>query len=84
MESIMRNQATAAQVKRCEDATQNPLTGNAWPDSHKDLLRVRRSLPVYGRYQDILDAYHKSQVMILSSETGSGKSTQVPPASCPR
>ncbi|KAL5090446.1 hypothetical protein Trisim1_004346 [Trichoderma cf. simile WF8] len=59
MESIARNQATAAQIQRLEDAAQNPLTGKAWP-------------------QEVLDNYHKSQVMILSSETGSGKSTQVP------
>src|SRR6266566_3887497 len=78
MESIGRNQASAAQVKRLEDGTQNPLTGGVWPDGHQNNLQVRRRLPVYGRYQEILDAYHKSQVMILSSETGSGKSTQVP------
>lgn len=78
MESILRNEATAVQVQRLEDATQNPLTGNAWPTSHESVLQIRRRLPVYGRYQEILDVYHKSQVMILSSETGSGKSTQVP------
>ncbi|KAM0259567.1 hypothetical protein ACHAQJ_003293 [Trichoderma viride] len=78
MESIARNQATAAQIQRLEDAAQNPLTGKEWPQGHHLLLRDRRQLPVYGRYQEILDNYHKSQVMILSSETGSGKSTQVP------
>ncbi|KAK7418465.1 hypothetical protein QQX98_003957 [Neonectria punicea] len=78
MESIVRNQATAAQVQRLEDAIQNPLTGNSWPYGHDNILQGRRRLPVYGRYQEILDKYHQSQVMILSSETGSGKSTQVP------
>src|SRR6266699_1032672 len=78
MESIVRNQATAAQIQRFENATQNPLTGKEWPDSHDNILQGRRRLPVYGRYQEILDAYHQSQVMILSSEIGSGKSTQVP------
>lgn len=78
METIARNQATAAQIQRLEDAAQNPLTGKAWPQGHQSILQGRRQLPVYGRYQEILDNYHKSQVVILSSETGSGKSTQVP------
>ncbi|GKT66321.1 pre-mRNA splicing factor ATP-dependent RNA helicase PRP43 [Colletotrichum tofieldiae] len=78
MDSVLRNQATAAKIQLLEDATQNPMTGNAWPRGHDIILQGRRRLPVYGRYQDILDKYHQSQVMILSSETGSGKSTQVP------
>lgn len=78
MESISRNQATVAKIQRLEDAPSNPLTGKAWPSGHEDLLKGRRRLPVYGRYDEILDKYHQSQVVILSSETGSGKSTQVP------
>ncbi|EHK17761.1 uncharacterized protein TRIVIDRAFT_226707 [Trichoderma virens Gv29-8] len=78
MESIARNQLTVAQVQHLEDANQNPLTGKSWPQDHEGILQGRRRLPVYGRYQEILDNYHQSQVMILSSETGSGKSTQVP------
>ncbi|KAH6972541.1 hypothetical protein BKA56DRAFT_436969, partial [Ilyonectria sp. MPI-CAGE-AT-0026] len=75
---IVRNEAAAAQVQHLEDAARNPLTGNAWPHGHDKILQGRRRLPVYGRYQEILDKYHQSQVMILSSETGLGKSTQVP------
>ncbi|KAH8122227.1 P-loop containing nucleoside triphosphate hydrolase protein [Trichoderma asperelloides] len=78
MESIARNQATIAQVQRLEDAPLNPLTGNVWPSNHDDILQGRRRLPVYDHYQEILDKYHRSQVVILSSETGSGKSTQIP------
>lgn len=78
MEYIARNQATVAQIQHLEDAPLNPLTGIAWPSGHGDLLQARRRLPVYGRHQEILDTYHQSQVMILSSETGTGKSTQVP------
>ncbi|KAK4067517.1 hypothetical protein Trihar35433_6077 [Trichoderma harzianum] len=78
MESIARNQATAAQIQRLEDAAQNPLTGKAWPQGHQNILQGCRQLPVYGRYQEVLDNYHKSYVMILLSETGFGKSTQVP------
>ncbi|GKT97713.1 LOW QUALITY PROTEIN: pre-mRNA splicing factor ATP-dependent RNA helicase PRP43 [Colletotrichum tofieldiae] len=31
MDSVLRNQATAAKIQLLEDATQNPMTGNAWP-----------------------------------------------------
>ncbi|KAL6802254.1 hypothetical protein J3E68DRAFT_447952 [Trichoderma sp. SZMC 28012] len=71
MEPIARNQATAAQIQSLEDAAQNPLTGKSSPQGHRNILQGRRQLPVYGRYQEILDNYHKSQVMILSSESGS-------------
>ena len=78
MESITRNQATVAQIQRLEDATPNPLTGAAWPEGHDDILQGRRKLPVYERFGEILETYHQNQVFILASETGSGKSTQIP------
>ena len=56
------------------------MTGKAWPNGHKSILQGRRKLPVYKRLGEILDVYHQNQVFILSSETGSGKSTQVPQA----
>ncbi|KAM3436086.1 hypothetical protein MY4824_004564 [Beauveria thailandica] len=62
--NIARNQATMADIQRLEDA-----------DS---LLENRRKLPVYGSAAQLLEMYHENQVIILSSETGSGKSTQVP------
>ncbi|KAH8688305.1 hypothetical protein BGZ61DRAFT_40940 [Ilyonectria robusta] len=41
--------------------------GNAFP------LPDRRKLPVSGRRQDFLDVYHKTQVVVLSSDAGSGR-----------
>jgi len=35
-------------------------------------------LPVYAKKKEFLDAYKKSQVIILQSSAGSGKSTQIP------
>lgn len=46
MESIVRNEAIAAQVHHLEDAAQNPLTGNAWPHGHDKILQDRRRLLV--------------------------------------
>ncbi|CAH0034428.1 unnamed protein product, partial [Clonostachys rhizophaga] len=78
MDSIIRNQTTFAQIWALEEATRNPLTGIERPAGYDAMLQSRRLLPVHERYSEILDAYQQSQIMILSSETGSGKSTQVP------
>ena len=77
MESIKRNQATLAKIQELEDGPVNPLTGKKWPRGHKQLKENIRRLPVYGSADAILSAYHGNNVFVLSSGTGSGKSTQV-------
>ncbi|VUC23840.1 unnamed protein product [Clonostachys rosea] len=72
------NEVTAADIRRLEDAPTNPWTGEPWPQEAKALLEGRRKLPVYEKFDEILKAYHDKQVFVLSSETASGKSTQVP------
>ncbi|TKA75548.1 hypothetical protein B0A55_03543, partial [Friedmanniomyces simplex] len=42
------------------------------------LLDSRKQLPIWQRQKDIRDALRDHDVLILSGETGSGKSTQVP------
>lgn len=41
-------------------------------------IEQRRNLPAWARMNDILNTIHKSQVVVISGETGCGKSTQVP------
>ena len=45
---------------------------------HKQLLGVRRALPVFNHREQVLDRVHKDSMVIVAGETGSGKSTQVP------
>ncbi|KXJ91461.1 P-loop containing nucleoside triphosphate hydrolase protein [Microdochium bolleyi] len=45
---------------------------------YHSLRPLRQQLPIYSKHQEFLDAYHSSQVLILSSDTGSGKTTQIP------
>lgn len=52
------------------------------PPSHKgaayeDIQTSRRKLPAYARQQDILQAINNNQVVVISGETGCGKTTQV-------
>ena len=42
------------------------------------LLETRKQLPIWQRQKDIRDALRDHDVLVLSGETGSGKSTQVP------
>nr|KAG5698958.1 hypothetical protein BaRGS_024879 [Batillaria attramentaria] len=44
---------------------------------HQELLKTRRELPVFQFRQSVLDHVHKSNVVVVAGETGSGKSTQV-------
>lgn len=78
MDGIARNQATMAVIRALEDGAVNPITATAWPKDHDNLLQGRRALPVYQQFEQILDSYHQHQVFVLTGETGSGKSTQIP------
>jgi ATP-dependent RNA helicase DHX57 len=42
------------------------------------MLQYRRKLPAWGLMNDILNTVQQSQVVVISGETGCGKSTQVP------
>lgn len=46
--------------------------------SFKNMMKTRQSLPAWSKCNDILDAIERSQVVVISGETGCGKSTQVP------
>lgn len=46
--------------------------------SFRHMVRSRMNLPVWGYKQDILDTLKGHQAIIICSETGSGKSTQIP------
>lgn len=46
--------------------------------SFKAMLKARQNLPAWSKSNEILDAIGRSQVVVISGETGCGKSTQVP------
>lgn len=48
------------------------------PARPNPLMEFRKTLPVFHMKQQILHVIWKSRVVIISSETGSGKSTQIP------
>lgn len=56
----------------------NPLNNRPFSDHYFELLKTRRSLPVY-QFIDLLQtAVKNNQVVVVEGETGSGKTTQIP------
>lgn len=43
-----------------------------------EMIQNRKNLPAWSMVNDILNTIHKAQVVVISGETGCGKSTQVP------
>ncbi|PVI06892.1 P-loop containing nucleoside triphosphate hydrolase protein, partial [Periconia macrospinosa] len=43
-----------------------------------ELLKTRQSLPIWSHADSIREALRKNNILVLTGETGSGKSTQVP------
>ena len=44
----------------------------------EQMLAFRRKLPSYARREELIRALNSSQVLVVSGETGCGKTTQVP------
>ena len=59
----------------------NPLNQKPLSRNYYDILRTRRSLPVFEFLDIFEDAYSKNSVIIVEGETGSGKTTQIPQVS---
>lgn len=46
-------------------------------EKYKTFMKFRETLPTYKKSKEILDLINNNQVIVISGETGSGKSTQV-------
>ncbi|XP_075156845.1 putative ATP-dependent RNA helicase DHX57 [Haematobia irritans] len=47
-------------------------------EKYKKMLKSRQNLPAFSKMMDILNLLETSQILVISGETGCGKSTQVP------
>eukprot|EP00835_Amoeboradix_gromovi_P006822 NODE_902_length_3237_cov_0.930848.p1 type:complete len:716 gc:universal NODE_902_length_3237_cov_0.930848:3036-889(-) len=55
----------------------NPFTNEQYSSRYNDLLKTRKSLPVYMYKKEYLDML-SNKVLLVIGETGSGKTTQLP------
>ena len=60
--------------------TTNPLNGKPYTKRYYDILKVRKSLPVYQFIDELAEKVRANQVVVVEGETGSGKTTQIPSA----
>jgi HrpA-like RNA helicase len=56
----------------------NPLTGNPYSDTYKNLAKIWRTFPAYETAKDIINTIIKNQVTLVISGTGSGKTVLLP------
>lgn len=75
---FIRHDTTAAMAKEAEDGPNNPFSGKPLSSQYISILKTRRNLPVHAQRDEFLEMYHKSQILLLVGETGSGKTTQIP------
>lgn len=77
---LIHRKTTMADAIKAEDHPTNPWTVAPLTRSY-NYFRIRataRDLPVAAKRQEFLDLFQTSQVIILTSDTGSGKTTQIP------
>ncbi|KAK4612256.1 putative ATP-dependent RNA helicase prh1 [Fulvia fulva] len=55
-----------------------PATHNPYAAKKARLLEKRKELPIWNRQEDIVNSLKENRILVLSGETGSGKSTQFP------
>ncbi|XP_068628246.1 putative ATP-dependent RNA helicase DHX57 [Battus philenor] len=74
---------TRAKVDFNEILNENKDIAKRWLEKRDNskycrMITSRKALPAWSKKTEILDAISKSQVIVISGETGCGKSTQVP------
>ncbi|CAF4506891.1 unnamed protein product, partial [Rotaria sp. Silwood2] len=63
---------------RISETTINRFTKQNYSHQYYELYKKRRQLPVWEYKEAFMSILHKNQVTVLVSETGSGKTTQIP------
>lgn len=74
--SQLQSQPTQSSDNKTENAT--PTRPTSTPAEREALSRFRKGLPIYKHRNEILTHVKKHPITIISGDTGSGKSTQLP------
>ena len=70
--------ADSAAARRASEALQKEQALLDTTSSHEQMRNARRKLPAYGSRDELLTSVSAARVIVVSGETGCGKSTQVP------
>ncbi|GES82659.1 pre-mRNA-splicing factor ATP-dependent RNA helicase PRP43 [Rhizophagus clarus] len=82
LDGFIPGKTTAAQARKAEEGIYNPFNSKKFSQKYRDILAIRRKLPVHAQRQEFLDLVHSSQFVVFVGETGSGKTTQIPQFLC--
>ncbi|PKC08384.1 P-loop containing nucleoside triphosphate hydrolase protein [Rhizophagus irregularis] len=82
LDGFIPGKTTATQARRAEEGIYNPFNSKKFSQKYRDILAIRRKLPVHAQRQEFLDLVHSSQFVVFVGETGSGKTTQIPQFLC--
>jgi HrpA-like RNA helicase len=76
LDGFIPGKTNAAQARRAEEGEYNPFNNKKFSQKYREILAIRRKLPVHMQRQEFLDLVHKNQFVVFVGETGSGKTTQ--------
>ncbi|RLC27074.1 MAG: hypothetical protein DRH21_00200 [Deltaproteobacteria bacterium] len=65
-------------LTRLEELLQSSMKKKSWRKQNLIRLTYNPGLPITDKKNEIIDLISKNQVLIISGETGSGKTTQIP------
>ncbi|KAK8864514.1 hypothetical protein IAR55_001764 [Kwoniella newhampshirensis] len=71
-------QAEQEREERFSEELQNDFGRRRHSAAYQTMLQQRNNLPIASFREQIVSTLHSSQIMVLSGETGCGKSTQLP------
>ncbi len=63
---------------RLEKRLQTSIKKKSWRKANRPKPIYNDALPIFSKKDDIIDSISKNRVVIISGETGSGKTTQIP------
>ncbi|XP_066602831.1 putative ATP-dependent RNA helicase DHX57 [Prorops nasuta] len=75
---IKRSNVSWEEIAKEDDLIQAKFFEKQYNIKYKKMKEIRRNLPAWNEMDKILDALRNNQIIIISGETGCGKSTQVP------
>jgi ATP-dependent helicase HrpA len=77
-ENAGRSAATAERLSRIAERVSASVEKRKWRQAHRPTPVLNANLPIYAARHKIITAIRTQPVLIISGETGSGKTTQIP------
>ena len=74
----LKEKKSVVQLEKLSDRIDTSIDRREWRKKNLPEVTYNESLPVAARKDEIIEAIKKNQVVIISGETGSGKTTQLP------